>query len=84
MNGDFNYDGVVDGSDYTLIVNAFNQQDGSLTRQIASSLAETAGQIAGAPTVPEPMGISLLALGGAGLIFPRRNLEAKYDTTRKL
>jgi hypothetical protein len=30
QNGDFNYDGAVNGSDYTLIDNAFNSQGPSL------------------------------------------------------
>ncbi len=29
-NGDFNYDGTVDGGDYTLIDNAFNTQGSAL------------------------------------------------------
>lgn len=51
-NGDFNCDGVVDGSDYTLIDDAFNTPGGNLssTNQIAASTV----QIAGTTAVPSP------------------------------
>jgi len=35
LNGDFNYDGAINGSDYTLIDNAFNTQGASLAAQVA-------------------------------------------------
>ena len=45
-NGDFNYDGVVDGSDYTFIDNAFNSQGASLAALLASSNAVDTAQAA--------------------------------------
>jgi len=38
-NGDFNYDGVVDGSDYSLIDNAFNQINATGAAPLAVSAA---------------------------------------------
>jgi hypothetical protein len=38
-SGDFNYDGMVNGSDYTLIDNAFNQQSASLPAVTESQAA---------------------------------------------
>ena len=60
QNGDVNYDGVVDGSDYALADNAFNQQAG----QVAAPAAVAAA------AVPEPA--SVLALAGAAGLFRRR------------
>jgi len=74
-NGDFNYDGVINGDDYTLIDNAFNSQD---------SVNYSAVGTAGAPTdmiasdtdqvsaVPEPASISLLAIVAGSLLARRR------------
>ena len=58
-NGDFNYDGVIDGSDYTLIDNAFNNQGSQLTTPTALVATDTA-QVAPS-AVPEPA-----SLGPAG------------------
>jgi hypothetical protein len=74
-NGDLNYDGTVDGSDYTLMDNAFNSQTGQLSAEIADQHAAVTDQIAGttgASSVPEPSAIGLLAIGAAGLLG-RRN-----------
>ncbi len=63
-NGDFNYDGTVDASDYTLIDNAFNLQTAPLS---ASLVAAGADEIAvtGSAAVPEPTAVALLAIGVA-------------------
>ena len=70
QNGDFNYDGVVDGSDFSLIDNTFNQ----INATGASPLALIAGSAELTPStvVPEPMSLSLLGLGGMTLLS-RRN-----------
>ena len=54
-NGDFNYDGVIDGSDYTLIDNAFNAQAASLAAEVAAPASQiAASQITGvAPLTPQ-------------------------------
>jgi hypothetical protein len=73
-NGDFNYDGVVDGSDYTLIDNAFNTQGSSLATEIASPSAVATSQIAGATgtsAVPEPTTLGLIGIAAAGLLGRR-------------
>lgn len=48
-NGDFNYDGVINGDDYTLIDNAYNSQ-GSVSFEAvpASQIATNTAQIASA------------------------------------
>jgi phosphodiesterase/alkaline phosphatase D-like protein len=42
QNGDFNYDGSIDGSDYSLIDNAFNQQAAVPMAEVATSAAQIA------------------------------------------
>lgn len=63
-NGDFNYDGVVNGSDYTLIDNAFNRQGASLAASVAPGVAITA-EVSGFATVPDPVGLGIMALGAS-------------------
>jgi autotransporter-associated beta strand protein len=66
QNGDFNYDGVINGSDYTLIDNAFNMQGASLAAQVLSEIAPAAS------SVPEPACAGLLALGALIPMLRRR------------
>ena len=62
-NGDFNYDGVVDGSDYTLIDNAFDQQSAATARPAVLVATELA-------SVPEPAGMAVVV--AVGLVLRRR------------
>ena len=72
-NGDFNYDGVINGSDYTLIDNAFNTQGASLAAVVANPTASIAAQIAGSSSaVPEPTALGLLGVGVGSLLGRRR------------
>jgi autotransporter-associated beta strand protein len=64
-NGDFNYDGVVDGSDFTLIDNVYPSSN-------ATPLATVASQFAGSSSVPEPVGLILIAASAAFLLSGRR------------
>ena len=71
FNGDFNYDGVINGSDYTLIDNAFNSQGAQIAAEIATPTAQIAGG-AVSSSVPEPTTLGLLGIGALGLLG-RRN-----------
>jgi len=80
-NGDFNYDGVVNGDDYTLIDNAFNSQNGvsfaGVSAGPADMIAANTDQIAGSdvvatPAVPEPATLSLLGMAAVGMLGRRR------------
>jgi hypothetical protein len=70
-NGDFNYDGVIDGSDYTLIDNAFNTQGSQINGTSASLVAKTTEQIAVTASVPEPTISGLLTLSLIGTLRRR-------------
>jgi hypothetical protein len=70
-NGDFNYDGVIDGSDYTLIDNAFNTQGSQINGTSASLVAKTTEQIAVTASVPEPTISGLLTLTLIGTLRRR-------------
>jgi len=54
FNGGFNYDGVIDGSDYTLIDNSFNRQGPSFAATMAEPDATITAQIAPAVSVQTP------------------------------
>ena len=71
FNGDFNYDGVVNGSDYTLIDNAFNTQGALITDQLAAPTAQLA-QSPGTAAVPEPAALATTLLGSIYLLRRRR------------
>ena len=59
INGDFNYDGVVDGVDYAIIDNVYNT-------------LHPPGPGGGVSAIPEPATLSLLTLGGMGMLLRRR------------
>lgn len=65
---------MVNGSDYTLIDNAFNMQGASLAAEVSNQIASPTAQIAGgvASAVPEPASLSLLTMGGMALLGRRR------------
>jgi len=67
-NGDFNYDGVINGDDYTLIDNAFNSQ-GSVS--VTSAVFVPTEMIA---VVPEPASLGPLAAATVGFIMRRRKV----------
>ena len=69
-NGDHNDDGKIDGSDYTLIDNAFDTQSGILSTSVAGGLS--AGATAEAAAVPEPATVGLLAVAADAGTFARR------------
>ena len=73
-NGDFNYDGVVNGSDFTLIDNSFNTQSGRISASIAGPTVQITAEIAnGSVAVPEPSTFALLGLSAVGLLRRRRH-----------
>ena len=67
-NGDFNYDGMINGDDYALIV-AYNSQGGvslaTVSTQPTEMIAIDTAQMAGSAAVPEPATFSLLIIGGS-------------------
>jgi hypothetical protein len=78
QNGDFNYDGAVNGDDYTLIDNAYNTQ-GSTTYAAVSAgptemIATDTAQIAASSStaVPEPTSLTLASVLTCGLLVRRR------------
>ncbi len=52
FNGDFNYDGLINGSDYTLYDNAFNNQGAAFAGQIAAPVSEPVAR----PAFATPLG----------------------------
>jgi hypothetical protein len=62
---------VINGSDYTLIDNAFNSQGTQFSAEIASPTAQVAGSPESSP-VPEPTALGLLAVGATALLGRRR------------
>jgi len=73
-NGDFNYDGVINGDDYTLIDNAYNSQTAG-TLSVSAGPAEQFGvptESIATPAVPEPASLSLLGVGAAAMLSRRR------------
>ena len=69
FNGDFNYDGIINGSDYTLIDNSFNTQEASLAATINSPDAIATAQLA---SVPEPATVAVMSIAGSALLARRR------------
>ena len=81
QNGDFNYDGFINGDDYTLIDNAYNSQ-GSVsyaglsvgpTEMIVTATEQiSAGANGLSRAVPEPTCLWMLGSATAGLLIRRR------------
>ena len=62
---------MIDGSDYTLIDNAYNTQGAQISAEIATPTDLIAGGSVGS-SVPEPATLGLLGIGAAGLLGRRR------------
>jgi parallel beta-helix repeat protein len=76
FDGDFNYDGVINGSDFSLFDNAYNMQGAALASQITAQVAVPLAQTTGStpptdlPTVGNRSGQSLaLPLGTAAYLL---------------
>ena len=67
-NGDFNYDGVINGDDYTLIDNAFNTQGSVSFAGVSAGPAEMIATNTDQIAVPEPGTFSLIAIGAMGCL----------------
>ena len=72
FGGDFNYDGIVNGSDYTLIDNAFNTQSAVVTATLANPTVEIAAEITAPTAVPEPSAAALAAVASMTLLRRRK------------
>jgi hypothetical protein len=68
MNGDLNYDGVIDGADYGIIDNTIQLQGDPIPMGTAFAQASLAGVTA----VPEPASLSVIGLAAASLLARRR------------
>jgi hypothetical protein len=85
-NGDVNYDGVVNGSDYRLMDNAFNTQGAAIASAVALTTAEIAtptAQLFGSAgiSVPEPATLGVLVIGTIGSLGrPVRRLDGQRFT----
>jgi len=79
-NGDFNYDGFINGSDYTLMDNAFNTQGSQFTSEIAGPDVTVAAQIAGVSAVPEPAITGFLPGCVIALLGRRRRIAIKKSS----
>ena len=70
-NGDFNYDGVVNADDYGVI--DFNiLAQGAAFDTGAATVGDGSTGLAGVTAVPEPAGLSVVALGAMSLLGRRR------------
>ena len=79
VNGDFNYDGLVDYRDYAIIDTAFGMQGGGplADSEIAAHTAEFGAPYLAAlaslqSEVPEPAALGLLAMGSVALLRRRK------------
>ena len=72
LNGDFNYDGAINGSDYTLIDNAFNSQGSVSFAGVSAGPAEMIATNTDQIAEPEPGTLSLITIGAIGLLNRRR------------
>ena len=71
INGDFNYDGMVDRADLALLINNYGQSIGQPSSPVAA--AELASIQAFAGNVPEPGGLGVVGLAGAMMRRRRRS-----------
>jgi hypothetical protein len=70
-DGDLNYDGVVDFFDLTVVLSA-NYNSGAVFGLAAAASADAPN------TVPEPVGIGVLGIGGAAGLLSRRRRRRRY------
>jgi hypothetical protein len=77
-NGDFNYDGVINGDDFSLIDNSFNTEGNTNINNSIGTPVDPADMIASDTTqisqVPEPTAAALLAITLPALLRRRRRL----------
>jgi fibronectin-binding autotransporter adhesin len=72
VNGDFNYDGKVSIDDYITVIDANIGNQGSPIPFVFPTGSGIGGGLSGVSAVPEPAGLSILALCATGLLSRRR------------
>ncbi len=78
VNGDFNYDGVVDrDNDYSVLVDAYFANGGLQSPELDEIMARIEAR-----SVPEPASVTLLAGAAAGMLL-RRKRAAKASSRQK-
>jgi hypothetical protein len=79
VNGDFNYDGVIDGADYGVIDNTIQLQGAPFPGVVFGAASASSGGLSGVTAVPEPAagGIALVTAAAAGMLRGRRRRDRR-------
>jgi hypothetical protein len=82
-NGDINYDGVIDAADYGIIDNTIQLQ-GAPIPMSGQAIAAAGVTATGLTAVPEPTGITIVAMAGIAAVSCRRRMRSTSSRGRQL